>query len=648
MQQNDAIDPSMRHVINSNFDTNNVVSISQTRERILTTLDSCAEALKEHCGPRSGYAMLIDDQGIDFTFQPSQFTRDGIRILKAIEYISPLERYIKNILTYVGERVDFIAKDGTTTSMLYAAMLLSACLKEKEELIPNDSLYSINKAISDTIQSILTTFREKEVITVDDVLEYIKNCNNLEEITPELKLAVTGDIAFMQAMSSSGGDVELALAMREIFKASPEETWEFIDYFSSTKETGQRYRVEVNDYDARIRCINASSVPMNEALGTEYVAKNADVIIFPGAMMQNEFSSIAIMDYLDNCDKDTPVILMATMVDGMFTSRIVGLNKDRKEPISIWQFAPQEQIAGQNYPWELMVLAAKCGVTPPMFINGFSGEITRDQIFKADVHWKDTYMYFYECIYRGEDNKTVLHPYYLHPETATDFYTQCVKSVEGLLKDYREGHRPDGRMYSHFMKVLNDLVSIKRPKLRIGGTAHEQRASEDVVQDVQGAIMSSLRHGFVVNGISNFMDALFKSFAPDKNSEFSNKLINVMFQEAVKIYCIIQGIDLDTSRGSSHIPQYKAEYRNNLAGKDVKGNFWEYLTNLGINLDYSTTVNGIDVNYPIMQPAKVTEEMLRRIQELVMKVVMTDKAIVYGGVMVKEDTPPNQEGDTCR
>ena len=41
--------------------------------------------------------------------------------------------------------------------------------------------------------------------------------------------------------------------------------------------------------------------------------------------------------------------------------------------------------------------------------------------------------------------------------------------------------------------------------------------------------------------------------------------------------------------------------------------------------------------YPVLQPVTITIELLKRIQELLMKFINTNKIVVYGGVVVNEE-----------
>ena len=82
MEESNRLDPSTRAVINTNFDTNNIVPMDESLPRIKTTLQKCQKILKNHCGPQSGYAMLVNNMSAGVNFEPNVFTRDGIRICR--------------------------------------------------------------------------------------------------------------------------------------------------------------------------------------------------------------------------------------------------------------------------------------------------------------------------------------------------------------------------------------------------------------------------------------------------------------------------------------------------------------------------------------------------------------------------------------
>lgn len=100
-EDNSVIDPGARRIVNQNNGVSNILDMDASEDQIIDTLDRCATILKGHCGPQSGYAMVLEDMSAGMDFKPSLFTRDGIRILSAVEFMSPMERYIKDMPTSI-------------------------------------------------------------------------------------------------------------------------------------------------------------------------------------------------------------------------------------------------------------------------------------------------------------------------------------------------------------------------------------------------------------------------------------------------------------------------------------------------------------------------------------------------------------------
>jgi len=98
----DAQNESAKLVVNTNLGLTNVISIDDSEDIILETLETCRNILFSHCGPHARYAMLLNGYTAGEKFEPSVFTRDGIRLLSAVEFVSPIERYIQDLITYIG------------------------------------------------------------------------------------------------------------------------------------------------------------------------------------------------------------------------------------------------------------------------------------------------------------------------------------------------------------------------------------------------------------------------------------------------------------------------------------------------------------------------------------------------------------------
>ncbi len=651
MDDNTKVDPSMRAVVNTNFDTNNIVSMDKSLPQIQTTLRRCQDILKEHCGPQSGYAMLVNNMSAGINFEPNVFTRDGIKILSSIEFLSPLERYIKDLLTYVGTRVDNTAKDGTTTSMLFCSLFLDKILNHTKDIQSlNLSFFQMNMVIESTFSSILQAI-EEYTFSIEKILE-----KQPSEMTEGERVRTAGQIAFMQALSSSGGNVELAIAMKEIFEKSPSIAWDFITSHNSIKETGKSFQVETSEYDTHFRCVTSQADVLNEALNTEFVAEDVTVLIISDLLSAGSFKTSAVLEYVKNFDTNKSLAIFCPYIDASFQSEITNLNQMRNKYISVWQYCAESRISGMNYPYELLITAAIAGALPFNQDNE-SDVVTDKHVFNATkLHWHDSYMDFFGIVETGD---STLHPYYADPSKSTEFYTQTKEAIEKQISMYKDGHKPDGRMYGLFMEMLNKLACIHRPTLRLGGPAHEQIANADVVQDVQGAIMSSLKHGFLINGPMSIRNAIFKVFEKIHDTdELSDKEKNIERFKYIILKNMLDAIDEinGTVYSLPDIPAAQAinviDFDNMANDPDIYRNvldtstrsFKDFINELKElkNID-NQSIEAIELGtrYPVLQPKTITVELLKRIQELLMKFINTNKIVVYGGVVINEE---NKDG----
>ena len=626
-------DPGERRVVNSNNGVSNILDMDASEDKIIETLDRCAAILKEHCGPQSGYAMILEDVSIGMDFKPTLFTRDGIRILSSVEFMSPMEKYIKDMLTYIGGRVDNSAKDGTTTSMLFSALFLKRLLKKRKEIRSlNLSFSKMQHLIDEMFKFVMLELQGTFVFSIDKIAG-VKKDDKLPE-AEAMKLA--GKVAFMQALSSSGGNMDLAIAMKEIFEKSPRVSWEFIESKTSKKETGKSFQVEVDTFDSRIRCVTTTPYNLNTMLGTEYQEENVRVIAVPGAV--NEGANIAddIETLLESIPGTEPVLLLMSYISPRLLTTIIGMSQTREKPITVWQYSPEQQLAGQAYPWELMTLAAIACIEPPLFEKNHT--LTLENTFIAKkVHWHDTYLDFFGIV--EMDGDTCLHPFYDNRDKSTVFYRELVEQIENILSEYRDGHRPDGTMYAFFQEVMNKLACVHRPLLRLGGPLHEQIANKEIIKDVQGAIMSSLTNGFMING-SFGLYAVMESY---KFRDGEEKTSSVKFLSTVAeaisdsleevLETVFTTPEMESDEFLCHRNRTEMcnpdSYQNVLAERIKPFSFREFLEEMD-TADLTT----LDTRYPVAQPYMITKELLKRTQELLMKFINTNKIVAIGGVVL--------------
>lgn len=621
MDQNVNNDMSARAVINSAYDITNVVPIEQERDRILRTAQRCYDILREHYGPHSDYAMLIDNSSIGLEFRPNVFTRDGIGILKATEFASPLERYIKDLITYIGLRVDTAAKDGTTTAMMVAAKLIEKGLSpEHRQEDQHVSLVKRQKKLDATIDKLLA---------IIDSITHSSDLMDPDKVSELDAMRIAGDIAYMQALSSSGGNRDLAEVMREIFSKSPRPTWEYITYGGSIHENDKPFSVDISEYDFSLKCVPGQYAMLTDTLGSEYIDENVACYIYTDNFVDGDFRVDIFLGELKDAPADQPVMVITQKANARFLRDLNEMNKlrDRKYPITVWEYASPEQVGGQSWAYDLMILAAQAGVSPVDRSIQLGEPV--EYFVAPKVHWYAPALHFYNCITTEQDS--CLHPYFAHPEQATPYYTEVLNTCKKQLELYQEGHRPDGKMEDFFRNIMNRLITVRRPTLRLGGTTHEQIANRDVAQDVQGAIMASLTGGYVL-GLPSVALTLIKELQDDTDPDVQMivEVLRTLFIElwekntdvsangifdAIHEDCIVKTLTPDTYYNFDEQVRFNS--------------FKKYLTTLGTADE--------EEYYPPIQPAVMYKELFKRIKELIFKFMWSNQIIVSGALLVDKD-----------
>ena len=607
----DAQNESAKLVINTNLGLTNVISIDDSEEIILETLETCRNILFSHCGPHARYAMLLNGYTAGEKFEPSVFTRDGIRLLSAVEFVSPIERYIQDLITYIGGRVDSFAKDGTTTSMLITAKFIQEVLSDRYEYM-GASTVDVAKWINDYFVE-LDKDLNKYKFTVEKIAEFINH-----DYTEADLIKAASTIAYMQALSSSGGNIQLAKCVREIFASSPKMAWDFISYQNNPKESDVPYSVYTPEYDIKFKAslATASSNIFNKALGTEYEEEDVRCIIDIDGLVPMAFNTIQTMQYINDYPIDKPLMIVVPSVDPSIVRDIDELNRKRVVPIALWQYMSDMRIRSSGLDFELQITNAICGCTPYKFREDMSANMSDEYTFVAKrVHFFGGYIHIYDTAPKQEG--TCLHPYYVDKTKATAYYNDLREAIEVQLDLHDNNARSDTQMRGYLVETLNRLACVHRPTLYVGGTVHDQVANADVVQDVLGAIMSSLKHGFFVNGIWSFFD-IVRSI----KDEYQNHVVHECLCNAIRTVW-------------DHL--YKKV--TDLYELD-RGSYWNILNDKPSNVEFFIkSMDGYakSNNYPILHPVGIYTELLKRMNELAIRFMLTDKIIVRGGVVMPED-----------
>jgi hypothetical protein len=560
------------------------VSGENLRNIFLVTLDEIITVLSEHCGPSSTDALVVVEQGLGHD-NANVFTKDGIHILNNVEFVSPIQTYIKELITYIGTRVDSIAHDGTTSSMLLASHLLKYALTQKNKRKDDKSLSELGKELKQRFDTILCTFN-KYKIEVSDICTF---CTDIEE--NELRAI----IAYMQSMVSSKGDIELSKAMYEIFKNTPKELYSLFTYRRDPVETDYAYRVDYPKHHFEIEAFLGVNKPLNFGLGTEY--KNVTKLIIADNHLAIGYAETdMLLNYLkDREDLDDDLVILASSAS---PDIITAINKCP----GVYMFLYNDKLKNHTYP-ELRALAASLDSYTTTTSFKVEDWIVSDLL----IHFKGNKLYLtVNNVDTLINTETKVHEFYLNDMNS--LYTETCRDLKELIDRAQHSHHLRVSELEEYIRIYKNMLNPTVPTLVVSGKTMDNHANNTVVEDTLGAITSTLEHGFVIDGNNKLAIVAEAIDYP------------ILKKSVISLLSIIYGDD------SSKLPF-------NSMSKDTELNKYQY---------YDMDIREIkDIDFlsrsGIIQPYKLYHELFSRIVEVLPKILNTSKVIVPGSAYTKNE-----------
>jgi len=559
-------------------DVNNVVSGDQMRDIVIHTCDDIINKLSPHCGPTATNAMVIHDSGME-SFNMSVFTKDGIDILDNIQYISPIQSYIKNMLGYIGTRVDSVANDGTTTTILLTALILrniTTRIRDSYDGYDNNSLLSESKCIDDELKRLINVF-ERIKLTPKDI-DHIFGVDSR-----------AGTIAYNQSMSTSKGNEELSSCMKEIYSDLPEELFSHFLYQKCSIENDEEFTIHKDDANMWLNVIPSSQIKYNHALNTEYKTDDCDVIVLQEALLDGHAEVKRLLNHLDNTDKTTVIIY-----NEMSGSLIQAINTGHKDDVDVVLL----KYARRDYelnPINLAVINGMAGVTP---LNKAKDNIDF-VIHNAGCHFDRGMLKLTNLC---ETTDSGLHAWYgCDPDTPEKkTYLDLIESINTHIDRLQNKHNSDVRNeLANYREALRYLVGSGLPILKLGGKTMDITANVSVVNDVSGAVISSLTKGFVVDGnLQLYMNSI------DTIKDAVTELLSITH-----------------NRTYDHMKRFLQHEMERFCDTD---------SILFFNYGHKVSAYHHTDQLPVMQPVTLYIELFKRLREFIPKFVATDKIIIPG------------------
>lgn len=625
---------SALRVLNANKGVRNIIPRDVMFDTIDETFDEIIESLSNHCGPLSRYALIIGPTG--GKFETNKFTKDGRNIVDHMDYISSIENFIKEMISYLCSRVDAKAGDGTTTSALLAAMFFKRiCAKFKNEKISTREFDNAYGSFHEKLNDMLL----EEKYTIDQLHEDLRTKRNMDIEFQDL-VAI---IAAFQTLASSGGNVELANAMYRIYQFSPRGSWDYVNTYHSRFETDKLYSVDEDRFDYKIDAVIETPKLLNHSLETEFLDEKIDILAIGKDLHDEGLEVTQLMSYMSaraESGETKTLLILARSIGATLLRTINAMNASPQSTYDIVVFTSNNQLHVAATSLEIHGLTCVANVIAPLsFDQRFIVE--ENIIHDAKVHYYNFALHFHN-LYESDINNPETHPCYLDPNKFvyyTRFKEMITQRIEFLTTHINHVNYADEIKMNK--QILEKIAFSRRPSLRVGGSPHDHQAAVDVIGDVSKAINNSLTEGFISGSALSLLrsiDMVEQKYIT-KTITDSNKLqdkvlcsCTTSFKEATnKVIDII----FDNLLNTHTLKHSKGDYINVL--NDDNANFTVNSLENAIetfNEDPAKYLNSVCNNYPILQPYGVYTQVLMRFKELLIKLVTTERMIVPGGVYV--------------
>lgn len=588
----------VRQVLNAHIGKTNMIDQRQIETILSKTFETIKNVLMDHCGPYGKYAMLTDPTNP--VAQPT-FTKDGINIVRSLEFISPMERYVKECVAYIGSRVERSAGDGTTSSMIIMTVVLEALR----------AFVSSNRISYGEFTKLYKRFEEQ----ICEELE--KEAIKVTEDTPK---DIIKKIVFHQSCTSSHGDLELSEMIAELYSSMPPRAWDYVTYQRRSHETKERLMLEKDSSDYTARAGIYDNNMYNTMHGDGFEIENAELVVVSEQFLTTGRSYQAVVKIL----KDTIADKNARLVICIPASTDVATRVQVSELLV--PVYPQKRIAIFQLDTvnpqinDLSCLMAVCGHDFPydenhgiLCLSGVNVSF-KDYVLKLSGILEDP---------KNKDDNT-------NPDALKDDspVSKKLRFIDEILENIATSTRHTAntqKEVSTYKRLYNQLLMRETYTLVIGGSAYDNEAAVDVVQDALKASREALRSGVVLGGYATLKKVLHDRINSVAHSTVTGSAVREL-EDAFNA-----GIDLVTECVLKHSPEPE-KHPDIHDMLNAGGKVYDVTTNTISTIQDITESD----NPVIVQPLAVDKALITRFGEVALKFLFTNRIIIPGGVFVDE------------
>lgn len=498
----------LRHVTN-------VISGDELNNTLETIVDDTCNLLLDYCGPTAGFAAIFStlNDGRDST----KFTKDGINIIRALEYANPLDAYVLSLLRYIGAGLEKAAGDGTTSSMILCAKVLMRLRKEA------------NKKDGPTYRDVVDTYNAF-------VAAILLELDNLS-INSGTDIDLVRGIGYHQALTSSHGDVELSELVSDLLASLPQRAWNHLIYRQEAIETDELYRVEINNSSYSCNATLLDGRMYNNELGNAVNHKSATLVVCPYELYTNSLEFTDVVELLEKRVKeDAPLVIVCPPPDSVVAKRIDTLyNEKRKEGCSI------------TILWLTQPIAPRCEDSTAIFaICGIDSVTTEQSLLILEdipVKFEHHILKLYNLV---EYTPEGYHPDLDDPASAVSRFLFVLDSNIQYAED-NPNQASAKRAMDRLHAIRNQVEFSGIGNIVIGGQIYGAESARDILEDVLAATRESITGGCLIGGYRSLAQAISNCMDTTKTTPLFEAIADAFYAAILELNLAIS----DNTRGVS-------------------------------------------------------------------------------------------------
>ena len=618
--------PPSRVILNANRGLSNVIEQKVINTDLRRVTNNLFKVLKHHYGPYSGFAAKDDGQPLN---EPV-FTKDGIGIVRAIQYASPQEEWVRKNIAYIGTRMESSVGDGTTSAMMFTCGMLKHMSEHIDELKP----ISYNR------------FKNEFALFVSTVKKILKTRYTLMPTDDNGKLIQSKlrAIVYSQVYTSSHGDRGLADALENMYASTPPEQWERMVYERCRYETDKDYEVVQSSGQYQMKAEVMTTSMLNKDLCTRFEKDNCTLFIANDSIRQDSPDWRKIIKAIDESTADKSVVILCHthMDDNTYQTINEKINECDKagKPFAVFTCKPDNPKVN-----DFVALQSICGVDITKFANGDAVRVDG-----VTVTYKDKKLAFDHLVEIPEGYTS--NERHLVTDGKHSQYTDILETWKNQADWFSKNgtNRAEREMANYFNRMYIKLRYNKTYTVVVGGKAYDNVAFVDVLDDAIRAVSRALTNGITLGNnraLYLISESILKDAGYGKYTKWFAKRVVETLRDIAKV--VLERI----VPGKRFLPWTKASFVNwwfshsvdllhydqtihsDLGVFSKKWDVWhDFRCVSGPDFKIADLFNKDTSNSVICQPANSDIIMLERFGEVALKFILTERIIIKDGVYV--------------